>query len=594
MARTASGMSTELDTAAAPPRLVSNAGTVPPAQPSAALQSAGAALAGGTASTHVTRSGRVAGTAAARSTKRGRPRAADQSRAAGAAPAHAPGAAAGGGVSQTNNPAQSAASTMDKQHQRNVIQMLAPLLSDELARGAGIEGCSDAAVQDASGSAARARSRACAQRTRALPSPLTFLNRLCAQQSSSSLCLSIGVTALAQQLVTAVAAHLECTIPEDLPDKLLRLDAALSLDVPPDAHLLLAELCIDAAATADAAAAAAGGTVAGKRGAAAAAAAGAASEASELVKRKAGLLKRAGGHIAELSLWSIKLRAASAAFDSLAATTSVLAPSQQQLAALRLHTRMHWALYRVACLERDWAASMQELHACAQLLEVMPSLPAAELSTEQAASKAQGPGTHFHATVHLPWCKRGAVISEQAVADAETAVCVHHILDTLHERIEQDGMRAVLGVLAAPMLTDTSRARQLFRAPHEHEAALVQVLHALTDAPQPAHAAPAAPAPFQPGSHDKEAAPASAAHSAEDAPASSARNTQSSRDGSETLAATSGDLSEAETLWARVLCALQCIAVCIPLERTVARGSQLAQDGEVSWVKLKACAPCLL
>ena len=583
MVRSASALSTELDSAA-PGRAQQHDDLQDEVPPSHQDQ---APAAPGASSTAVKSSARIANAKRSRAEhKRG---------AAAVAAAGRPGVAKPGPNVPGQVPAPEAVAAADKVHQRNVVQMLAPLLWQSQSTDAVAAESSTAAKQPPVSAAGQSDNPALEgvpqpqQQKRQLPALLSFLRQLCATEpDTATLCLQSGVTALAQHLVASVAAHADCAMPDRLADALRRLDADLHLEVPADAHLLLAELCIDAAGTQDALAAAAEAASAGKRGAAAAAAAEAAADAKVANAKKATLCRRAGKHIAAFGMWSVQLQAGAESASSLALLRSEHTPAREQIVVERLKARLQWALYRVARLEGAWPAAMRSLHACAEHLEGVQRLAASSMQVEPAAASANDTQP---VSVELQCCQHDNVISLQALEAAEELVLVQHTLSSLQECCDSHGVRAVLGVLARPLLLDPTRqGKRLFRTPQEHEAALMQVLDLLVEDSEQAPAAPGTPTIV--------AEDSARDHSGEvedqegDAEESNANDANSSP--GQALPAVVGDLTEAETVWLQVLCALQCAAVSIPLERTVARESQLAPDGAINMARMQACLSVLL
>ena len=138
------------------------------------------------------------------------------------------------------------------------------------------------------------------------------------------------------------------------------------------------------------------------------------------------------------------------------------------------------------------------------------------------------------------------------------------------------------------LLADSAAAKLLFPSAREYAAALGQLLSALTASAAEPGAANASAAITQDGTGSS-AAPAQAAASTAVTTAQ-CRRMDAERSCSDTIPSAAlltlpevaGDLSPTETLRLRVAVAMHYACALLPLERTVAKASQLVRDGGIT------------
>ena len=489
----------------------------------------------------------------------------------------------------TSGAATSAELSAEQLHKRNVMHLLGPaLLADShlgpIAVPAVAEATADAPPEAAGPSAHRAAATGAPVREVA-GAVRCFLRGMLAERGDDCVTLSVNITTLAQRIIAAICtAAAAGTCSRDTLEALLQLDAACTAELPAAGHLILSELCLDAATALDAPdadTAAVPGTKRRLDGTPVAPGRGrprdAATEEMDArnARSAAALHARAAAHLA---LFHTRCICASSA--EAAAANGTMADERRTW-----HVRALWLNHRTAWQHGDLDGALLHLAAC-------EAACAADGSTEPPTAAL---------TVHLPWCAAAPVISAASAAAARQQLHVHQLLADLPGRLAAGSVREVMRQVAAVLFTDAAAARRLFASRHAYARALSHVFTALTSVPAPPPGAPVggasaaapptlpAPAGTAAEANNAEQAPTSllpvrpaptmvAASSTDAAPARDAVPANSKGAHPKVL----GDLTSHETAWMQAACALQHIAALLPLERTVAKPSTIVVAGSVT------------
>ena len=288
------------------------------------------------------------------------------------------------------------ASPPDAQHMRNVLHMLAPALLADSGRGPTPVDVPRAATsgpaRNSADHAVDAVALADEPATELAPlgAVLRFISALSVSVDEASAVLEVGVFELAQRLLRKLGESCDRALSPPLLDAFVSLDAKFHGDVGAASHLMLAELCVEAAHSQSGTAASAGAIAPQKRkldGCAVGAGRGAAAAAeTERNEKQAASLRRRGEQ--HLAAFHSHCCAAGGMMQAAATAAGQLVPN-----AATTHKAREWALRAV------WLRHRAARHRCDHS-DTRHRL----LVCERLCSPLDGDQQAPVLRVHLPWC----------------------------------------------------------------------------------------------------------------------------------------------------------------------------------------------